>query len=99
MPPSDFNSLAHFAVYALLAVAIHFALSRDHDAETTWILAILLASAYGAIDEIHQSFVPGRSPDIVDWGWDTLGAAVGASAAHRARSRRKRQPTGPTAEG
>jgi VanZ family protein len=29
---------------------------------------------------LHQSFVPGRTPDITDWGIDTLGAAAGALA-------------------
>ncbi|MCL4554331.1 MAG: VanZ family protein [Actinobacteria bacterium] len=96
MPPNDFNSLAHFVVYALLAVAIHFALSRDHDAQTVWVFAILLASAYGVVDEVHQSFVPGRTPDVVDWGWDTLGAAVGASVARSVSGKRLHQPKGHT---
>jgi len=38
------------------------------------IAAILLTIAYGASDEIHQSFVPGRSAD----GWDLVADASGA---------------------
>jgi VanZ family protein len=45
------------------------------------LLALSLASLYGATDEFHQSFVPGRSADVLDWLADTLGAALGASAA------------------
>ena len=37
-----------------------------------------IASAYGATDEWHQSFVPGRSSDIHDWYADSAGALIGA---------------------
>lgn len=39
-----------------------------------------LATAYGATDEWHQSFVDGRSSDRADWYADTIGAALGAAA-------------------
>jgi VanZ family protein len=45
------------------------------------LLAVALASLYGATDEFHQSFVPGRTADLFDWVADTLGAALGASTA------------------
>ena len=38
-----------------------------------------LATAYGASDEWHQSFVEGRSSDRTDWYADTIGAALGAA--------------------
>jgi VanZ family protein len=37
---------------------------------------LLVVSAYGASDEWHQSFVPGRSTDVRDWIADTIGAAL-----------------------
>lgn len=40
-----------------------------------WI-AVLLTSFFGATDEYHQLFTPGRSTDILDWGADTIGAAT-----------------------
>lgn len=43
--------------------------------------AILIASLYGASDEFHQLFVPGRLCDAADWLTDTCGAALGASIA------------------
>jgi VanZ family protein len=43
--------------------------------------AAVIASAFGATDEVHQSFVPGRNADVADWVADTLGAAVGALVA------------------
>jgi VanZ family protein len=36
----------------------------------------VIASLYGASDELHQSFIPGRSPEIGDWVADTLGALI-----------------------
>jgi VanZ family protein len=42
--------------------------------------AVIVASLYGATDEVHQAFVPGRTADVVDWVADTLGATLGALA-------------------
>ena len=36
--------------------------------------AILFSAVYGIIDELHQSLIPGRSCDILDWIADILGA-------------------------
>ncbi len=44
------------------------------------VLAILCASVYGATDELHQLFVPGRDSDVFDWLADTLGAMVAICA-------------------
>jgi MYXO-CTERM domain-containing protein len=35
-------------------------------------------SFYGASDEVHQSFVPGRDSDVLDWRADTIGGAAAA---------------------
>jgi VanZ family protein len=43
-------------------------------------LAAILTSAYGASDEFHQLFTPGRECDVLDWTADTVGAALGVSA-------------------
>ena len=51
-------------------------------------LAFVATSLYGASDEWHQLFTPGRTFDVHDWGADTFGAAVGvASSAVLARAR------------
>jgi VanZ family protein len=41
------------------------------------LVSIAFCSLYGASDEWHQSFVVGRSSDVLDWLADTSGAAVG----------------------
>jgi VanZ family protein len=46
-----------------------------------WFFAALISSAYGATDEFHQYFVPGRDCSIFDWFADTGGSFAGAAAA------------------
>ena len=45
----------------------------------TKLLGIVLAATliYGASDEIHQYFVPGRNASWTDWLADTLGGLIG----------------------
>jgi len=40
-------------------------------------LALLATSLYGASDEWHQAWTPGRASDYHDWIADTLGATIG----------------------
>jgi VanZ family protein len=41
------------------------------------VAALIISSFYGLLDEIHQSFVPGRNSEFLDWVADSLGAAAG----------------------
>jgi VanZ family protein len=57
--------------------------------------ALAATSLYGASDEWHQLFTPGRSSDIHDWFADTLGALLGVilfAAIVSTVSRLRRQP-------
>jgi VanZ family protein len=69
---TNFDKIAHFSVYGLLATLLE-RLGRGPRAVA---LALLLTSLYGASDEWHQSFVPGRSCELGDWIADTLGGAL-----------------------
>jgi VanZ family protein len=40
------------------------------------LLALLLAVGYAALDEWHQTVVPGRDPSALDWVADSVGAAL-----------------------
>lgn len=44
------------------------------------LVAMLLALAYGALDEWHQSWVPGRTPSVLDWVADGIGAGLACAA-------------------
>jgi VanZ family protein len=43
------------------------------------LFTVLIVSTYGALDELHQLFIPGRSCDILDWTSDTIGVIIGVS--------------------
>lgn len=84
LPPElwAFDKLLHAAEYAVLGMLLAAALGGERLAPGRVLLwAVLLASAYGASDEIHQAFVPNRSCDLRDWIADTAGAAIGAGIA------------------
>ena len=49
--------------------------------------AVLIALAYAATDELHQTFVAGRHGSPVDWCIDAAGVAAALLIASRARSR------------
>jgi VanZ family protein len=42
------------------------------------LLAVALSTAYGITDEVHQGFVPERTPDVRDAAFDLVGSALGA---------------------
>ncbi|HYJ80644.1 MAG TPA: VanZ family protein [Longimicrobiaceae bacterium] len=69
-----FDKLEHLAAYALLGVLLARGGTRWPVA-TAWVLA--LGIVYGASDEIHQAFVPGRSPGVGDWLADAAGVVAG----------------------
>ena len=45
-----------------------------------WITVIAVA-LFGCLDEIHQSFVPGREADVWDWTADVIGGIIAATQA------------------
>ena len=56
-------------------------------------LAVVLGAAYGASDEYHQTFVPGRSGnDPGDWLADTIGTTAGVLLYARLVQRYKDRP-------
>lgn len=81
------SPLAHFCEYALFGFLIQNALGCTLPARRAALLAVVIASAYGVTDELHQLFVPGRACDPVDWLVDTAGATLGALIAWRALRR------------
>jgi VanZ family protein len=77
------DKLQHLAAFGALTVAVGLWASPAFWKRRP-VLALLLimftGSAYGAIDEVHQYFVPGRDCNFWDWLADTLGAFLGAAA-------------------
>lgn len=72
----NFVHPAEYAVLAILVVRVVGAYAFRRGA-LLWITAMAITVVYGVTDELHQSFVPGRSPSLHDVGLDTLGALGG----------------------
>ncbi len=70
------DKVVHFVCFGVLCMWLCFA-CRTKTFSKIWIPS-LITSLYGIIDELHQSFVPGRSCSIFDWIADTTGAVSGA---------------------
>jgi VanZ family protein len=65
----------HLTVYAVLAALLWWALhGTGIRYPATW--ALVLAVLYGATDEYHQSFVPGRNMSLDDLIVDLIGASA-----------------------
>ena len=75
--PPDVQNLLHVPVYAGLAWLWCGSLQRLRLPQGTVIwLAFALTVGYGLLDELHQSFVPGRLANGADLLLNTLGAAL-----------------------
>jgi VanZ family protein len=77
-PPSglQIDKLAHFGMYGILGLLTGRGWLQNGRRPALFI-PILLAIAVGAADEIHQSFNPDRSADVLDLLADTAGVAAG----------------------
>jgi VanZ family protein len=75
------DKLVHFGMYAVLAALVTHAV-REHKAVfRALVLTVVAVAAFGAIDEWHQRFIPGRSTEFADWVADSLGGATGVLVA------------------
>ena len=74
------DKLLHFSAYTLLGILFFRAFDTFPAIDNhglTVLLSILCAGLYGASDEIHQHFVPGRHADIMDVAADFAGSFAG----------------------
>lgn len=85
------DKLAHFLAYAVLGVLLARGQSRSGAPVAA---AYAIGVAYGASDEWHQSFVPGRASELGDFIADAAGVIAGVSLYHWTR-RRVRGATAP----
>jgi VanZ family protein len=74
-----FDKVLHFVVFGILGLLTtrgFLQMKSDIFRENYAILGMLVCIIYGAIDEIHQLWVPGRHASVWDWVADTLGIIV-----------------------
>ncbi len=90
-PPMD--KVAHASVFGMLALVLDMALRHNRPGLPMYrrhLLVFVAVSCFGATDEWHQWFVPGRSCELGDWVADSLGGGLGllAGSAHLLFTRR-----------
>ncbi len=68
----------HLIVYFVLMILLVLALraSTNLSNKQVYLVAFFIVAIYGLSDEYHQSFVPGRTPTLVDWIVDLSGAVL-----------------------
>ena len=92
-PVGNFDKLGHFSMYAVLGWLMTRNIAEPSGRWPSVLLAIIVCSGFGAADEWHQQYIPGRSTELADWQADTVGAAAGALAFASISRRRSRIPT------
>jgi VanZ family protein len=74
-----FDKLAHLGAFFAYGLCVQFAysgLSNTPLKKNIILYTILISALFGASDEIHQYFVPGRTADIIDFIADVTGASL-----------------------
>jgi VanZ family protein len=91
------DKVGHALSYGVLAWLVYRAL-KHHFAPSAILrgVCVAVAVAYGLTDEVHQAFVPGREPSLLDLGADALGALAAVLIAAWLERRRAadRRPSG-----
>lgn len=72
-----FKKLAHMFVYFVLYYLVFRSVQYDiKNILKASLIAFIITIAYGISDEVHQSFVPGRTPTGKDVLFDLLGISI-----------------------
>jgi VanZ family protein len=85
--PAGADKLVHATMYAVLA----WLTARGAATPSVRAAIVVFASvgAFGAVDEWHQRFIPGRTPTPADLVADIVGAGFGVLAFQSAHRRRE----------
>ncbi|MGH7663488.1 MAG: VanZ family protein [Gemmatimonadaceae bacterium] len=81
------DKIIHFGMYGVLGALTMRAAWRRRSPALAFALVVSGVAAFGAVDEWHQRFIPGRGAELLDWVADasggTLGALAGSALARR----------------
>ena len=71
----------HFFAYFILSVLLYLSVSFQEKSmfiqRNAALLTIAVILLYGVLDELHQTLIPGRSAEFLDWAADAIGAICG----------------------
>jgi len=67
----------HVLFFGALATLLYRAIKEGKVSKVrAGYMSVIFTALYGAFDEIHQSFTPGRMPRVYDVFFDTIGAIL-----------------------
>ena len=72
------DKLVHLLLYGVLGSLAMRALGDIAQLARSVAVVTLAVALFGAVDELHQLFIPGRGADLVDWLADCVGGFTGA---------------------
>lgn len=76
-PPLD--KVVHMCAFGVLGFLVALGVGPRRRWHAAWIAPVIVAT-FGAADELHQSFTPGRSMSTADWLCDAAGGAAAGLA-------------------
>jgi VanZ family protein len=83
----EFDKLVHALLYGVEGFLLYFALGAPpEERRGRWRRVFAVAgvlAVWGALDEIHQLWIPGRSAEVADAVTDALSGLLGAFVASR----------------
>lgn len=75
------DKIEHFSAFFILSILLNLTLIFQRKSYLLFkfatLVTVIICLSYGAIDELHQMFIPGRSADIRDWLADSTGVILG----------------------
>ena len=74
--PAGADKLVHGVLFLILGLSLAWG-KESTGSNLPGPLFLLMGVGYGAFDEWHQSFVPGRNASVGDWAADSAGVMLG----------------------
>lgn len=67
----------HLFLYFILGILLALSFMNSFKINFVYIISFILGFLYAVTDEIHQYFIPGRNPSILDVLIDSIGVFIG----------------------
>lgn len=98
-PGPDFamkDKLAHFVEYFILGLLLYANIgwSYSRSRVLTFLFLFTVGVSVAALDELLQSYIPGRHMNFFDWLADAIGIALGVGIGVMTRRSRQRKVAG-----
>lgn len=96
----DFDKVVHALLYGVEGFLLYYAIAWPAQ-RRLWVRALTvggLLAVFGALDEVHQLWIPGRSAEVADAVADATAGLSGAVVAAAVEARRGRGESGGAGE-